>query len=258
MSIRHTVFASGHRCLLAGVLGLVPLCGGQAQSLQVEELELALEAALRKIEALEGEAAEEEGAALPLESALADANREKERYKTLYRDLLLRVEALGVDTVRSDDALRERLGEAVRDRLLFEEENESASEQLLTLSESILQFLKNPQDAENRVELEAELRQTDEFLGFGNAQKAVRVSDIEDGRVVSFRDDLGLAVVNVGRRSGVRLGMPLSLYRRDRLIGTALVVDVREGICGAIVQEIYTEGDQIAVRDRIEPRTTID
>jgi hypothetical protein len=49
--------------------------------------------------------------------------------------------------------------------------------------------------------------------------------------------------------------MPLNIVRKDRLVGTALVVDVRDSVSGALVQEYFREGDRVEIRDRVEPRT---
>jgi hypothetical protein len=38
-------------------------------------------------------------------------------------------------------------------------------------------------------------------------------------------------------------------------VGTALVVDVREDLAGALVQELLREGDRVELQDRVEPRT---
>ena len=63
----------------------------------------------------------------------------------------------------------------------------------------------------------------------------------------------GLIILNIGKKSGVRVGMPLRILRADQLIGSALVVDVRESITGAVLQKIAAEGEDVKVGDRIEP-----
>ncbi len=224
-----------------------------------QELELALEAANQKIKQLEAKLALRDEKDVPVEAALAEANREAEKFRQLYRDLQLRVEELGLETIRSDKALQDRLIKAVRERQMFKERNNEAYEQLLRLSEAVMDYVKSATagDPEARLRVEAELRKTDELLGMGGVRKLpVRNVDINDGQVISFKDELRLAVLNIGRRSGVRVGMPLEIQRKDRVVGTALVVDVRDSISGAVVQQLFREGDRIQIRDRVKPKTT--
>lgn len=223
------------------------------------ELELALEAANRKIEQLEEKLALRSEKDMPIEVALAESNKEADEFRELYRDLQLRIEELGLETIRSDKALQERLIKAVRERQMFKDRNDEAYNQLMKLSEVVMDYVKTATagDPAARLAVEAELRATDELLGFGGVRKAPLLNvDINDGQVVSFKNDLRLAVVNIGRRSGARVGMPVEIFRKDRAIGTALIVDVRDSISGAIVQETFREGDRVQVRDRVKPRTT--
>jgi len=190
------------------------------------------------------------------EEALAAANKEAEKFRVLYRELLLRVEPLGLDSVRSDKALQERLIEAVRDRQTFKDRNDKAYEQLLTLSEAIMDYLKKP-EAEARLRVEAEMRAADELIGTGAVKKhEVQLVSLNDGKIISYKDDYKLAVLDIGLRSGARIGMPLNIYRKDRLIGTAIVVDVRENLSGAVIKQLFNEGDKVRPQDSVRPRTT--
>lgn len=57
-------------------------------------------------------------------------------------------------------------------------------------------------------------------------------------------------VGNMGSKSGVKIGMPLRVKRGDEVIASLRVVDVRERICGAVIQESGKE--KIKVGDRLE------
>ena len=46
--------------------------------------------------------------------------------------------------------------------------------------------------------------------------------------------------------------MPLRVMRGDRLIATLRVVDVRQKICGAVIQELGSEKEKIKVGDRLQ------
>lgn len=228
-------------------------------SLLREELQFALETAHRRIGELESELqAQPHPSNDKLVAALVAANREAEQYRIRYRDLLVRMESLGLATIRSDQALEDRMIKAVRERQYYLDQNQKALEQLMRLSEAVVDYLKvsTASSADVRLRLEAELRKTDDALGFGQVRPNVREDQrtLSDGRVVGYKADLKLAVIDMGTRHGVRVGMPLNIARKDRLVGTALVVDVRDGVAGALVQEFIREGDRVELQDRVEPR----
>ncbi|HRX56607.1 MAG TPA: hypothetical protein P5016_18980, partial [Verrucomicrobiales bacterium] len=77
---------------------------------------------------------------------------------------------------------------------------------------------------------------------------------ISQGRVVSVDPKIGLVVLNLGQTSGMRVGMPLAVYREDRAVGSILVVDVRDSIAGALVRERSQSGEDVKVGDRVELR----
>ena len=53
------------------------------------------------------------------------------------------------------------------------------------------------------------------------------------------------------RETGVKIGMPMRVMRDDRNIATLRVVDVRQKICGAVIQEMDSKKEQIKVGDRL-------
>jgi hypothetical protein len=50
----------------------------------------------------------------------------------------------------------------------------------------------------------------------------------------------------------VKIGMPLRVLRGDRKIATLRVVDVRQRICGAVIQDVASEKEKIRVGDRLQ------
>jgi hypothetical protein len=90
--------------------------------------------------------------------------------------------------------------------------------------------------------LETEMRSSSELLGLPGPQQAAAASDaagsLTDARVISVKDELALVVANLGRRQGVKIGMPFQVWREGRQIGIVRVVDVRESISGAVVQSM--------------------
>src|ERR1700730_12786711 len=73
-----------------------------------------------------------------------------------------------------------------------------------------------------------------------------------DGNVISVKDEWSFVVGNIGEKQGVKIGMPIRVMRGDKKIATLRVVDVRQRICGAVVQEMDSEKKKIKVGDRLQ------
>jgi chromosome segregation ATPase len=250
--------ATGALALVAGGM----LCGGSAQAqgasaIEVEEMKTALEVAQKQLANVNAKAAKLEKSTRVLGESLAESNRVAEETRAQYEELLLRMASFGVDLVKPDPkSLEQRLLQAVRDREQSEQRNQMLADRLATLSESVLSYLQTTVNADAQVQarVEAELAAANQAIGQINrpAQNSARL--LTEGRVVSIDPEIGLLVLNVGRDSGVRIGMPISVKRDNQPIGTALIVQVRESITGALLQSIAGNGE-VKVGDRIEPRT---
>jgi cell shape-determining protein MreC len=168
--------------------------------------------------------------------------------------------ALGVDGLSGDKSkLEQRLLKAVRDLQLVQSEKDKLSDELVQLSEAVLRYTKvaTTDDAEARMALEARLRSVAEVLGIPGSQAApdsktpAMNGTLTNGMVVSIKEELSLVIANIGSRQGVRVGMPFKVVRDDHLIGLVRVVDVREKICGAVIQSLDSEKNKIKVGDRL-------
>jgi len=73
-----------------------------------------------------------------------------------------------------------------------------------------------------------------------------------DGSVISVKDEWSFVVGNFGEKQGVKIGMPLRVMRGERKIATLRVVDVRQQICGAVIQEMDSEKEKIKVGDCLQ------
>jgi hypothetical protein len=189
-----------------------------------------------------------------LTESLAESNAEAELFRRKYSDLQLRMEALGLDAANKDRAkLEQRLLAAVSDLQLAQKEREQYRDQMLRLSEAMLQLLKTSTggDAKARMELEAQLRSTNELIAKASAPNEPQPS-LMDGAVISVKDEWSLVVGNLGEKQGVKIGMPLRVVRDDKTIATLRVVDVRQKICGAVIQEMGSEKEKIKVGDRLQ------
>lgn len=187
-----------------------------------------------------------------LTDSLAASNVEAEVFRRKHSDLQLRMEALGLDGVNKDRAkLEQRLLSAVSDLRLMQKDRERYRDQMLGLSEAIIHLLKTSTggDALARMEVEAQLRSSNE-LATKVRDSSEETATLMDGRVISVKEEWSLVVGNIGEKQGVRMGMPLRVMRGDQVIGTLRVVDVRQRICGAVIQEM--DSGKIKVGDRLQ------
>jgi hypothetical protein len=189
-----------------------------------------------------------------LTDSLAESNAEAKVLRSKSTDLQLRMEALGLESANKDRAnLEQRLLNAVSDLHLLENEHEQYRDQMLRLSEAILYLLKTSTggDAQARMEVEAQLRSSSQLVT--GAQRPVEERPtLMDGNVISVKEEWSLVVGNLGEKQGVKMGMPMRVMRGDKMIATLRVVDVRQRICGAVVQEMGSEKDKIKVGDRLQ------
>jgi len=189
-----------------------------------------------------------------LTSSLAESNAEAEELRRKYSDLELRMEALGLVSASKDRAkLEQRLLSAVSDLQLAQKERDEYRDQMLRLNEAVLCYLKTSQggDAKARMDVEAQLRSINTLVtksGTGPEPE----SALMDGSVISVKEEWSFVVGNLGEKQGVKIGMPMRVMRDDRRIATLRVVDVRQKICGAVIQEMDSKKEKIKVGDRLQ------
>ena len=190
-----------------------------------------------------------------LTTSLAESNAEAELFRRKYSDLELRMEALGLASANKDRAkLEQRLLSAVSDLHLAQKERDEYRDQMLRLNEAMLHYLKTSQsgDAQARMGVETQLRSTNQLATKSrNAPDSPRPS-LMDGSVISLKEEWSFVVGNLGEKQGVKIGMPMRVMRDDRKIATLRVVDVRQKICGAVIQEMDSEKEKIKVGDRLQ------
>ena len=250
--------------LVAG-LSLIPVARLQAQAkgslseldIEYSQLKVNLEKVLGENKQLRYALAETEKTLVDMRKNLAAASGESEVFKRQAMELKLRIEALGLDVSGSNNArLEQRLLTAVSDLRVMVEEKKKLSEALVQLSEAVALYAKTAPttNADASVALEAAKRNANVALG-GSSPSAVEAlpvpSTISDGMAISVRDDLALVVMNIGAKQGVKIGMPFQVIRGDHIVGLVRVVETREKIAGAVIQNLTTEKDRIKVGDRL-------
>ena len=213
----------------------------QAAAAETEELRRQLSIAQESLKALT--------------SSLAESNAEVEEFRRRYSDLELRMEALGLTSANKDRAkLEQRLLAAVSDLQLAQKASDEYRDRMLRLNEAILRYLKTSQggDAQARMDVETQLRGTNELITKSTNPAEVSEPTLMDGSVISVKEEWSFIVGNLGEKQGVKIGMPMRVMRDDRKIATLRVVDVRGKICGAVVQDMDSKKDKIKVGDRLQ------
>jgi len=243
--------------LVAGPLGS-GLVLAQGADLAAQELKAAFEISQKHLKEVEAKAAQLDAKNRALAESLAESNRLLDSLRADHEELMLRMASFGVDLLKPEpNSLEQRLLNTVRERELVEQEKEKLATRLFRLSEASMNYLQSAvsPDAASRALLERELQAATQLLGTGAEPAKAKSRTLGEGRVVSIDPEIGLVVLNVGRKCGVRVGMPLRILRKDNLIGTAMVVDVRDAITGAVLQQIAVDGNDVKVGDRIEPES---
>jgi hypothetical protein len=189
-----------------------------------------------------------------LTTSLAESNAEAELFRRKYSALELRMEALGLQSADKDRSkLEQRLLAAVSDLQLARTERDVFRDQMLRLNEAMFRYLQTSQggDAQARMDVEAQLRGTNELVN-KSAGKPSPEPGLMDGSVISVKDEWSFVVGNLGENQGVKIGMPLRVIRGDRRIASLRVVDVRQKICGAVIQQMDSAREKIKVGDRLQ------
>jgi hypothetical protein len=188
-------------------------------------------------------------------SSLAESNAEAELFRRKYSDLQLQMEALGLASANKDRAkLEQRLLAAVSDLQLAQKERDAYRDQMLRLDEAMLCYLKTSQsaDAKARMDVETQLRSIDKLVTKSTNAPDLAEPSLMNGSVISVKDEWSFVVGNLGEKQGVKIGMPMRAMRGDKRIATLRVIDVRQRICGAVVQEMDSKKDRIKVGDGLQ------
>jgi hypothetical protein len=213
------------------------------------------EALLAQSEELQHQLSIQQESVKTLTTSLAESNAEAELFRRKFADLQLRMEALGLESANKDRAkLEQRLLAAVSDLQLAQKTRDEYRDQMLRLNEAILRYIKTSQgnDAQARMDVEMQLRSTNELITKPTNPPEAPEPSLMDGSVISVKEEWSFVVGNLGEKQGVKIGMPMRVMRADRKIATLRVVDVRQKICGAVVQEMDSKKDKIKVGDRLQ------
>jgi hypothetical protein len=226
------------------------------REIESSETKTALEALLRDNATLEKKLREAEASIAALQKNLAVANAESEVFKRQTGELKLRLEALGLDGAGDPAKLEQKLLKAVNNLRLAEEGRKEVLGALIELSEAVLAYqqVSKTANADARSALEGALRKAHKAMGVSSSEAAEGTavpSTLTDASVIAVKDELALIVANVGRQQGVREGMPFRVFRGNEDIGTVRIVDVREKIAGAVIQDLRSATARVKMGDRL-------
>lgn len=261
-------FSTSNHSLAVTVIGLclILVFGPAAQSagsfsdldIEYSELKVTLDKVLGENKQLHDTLAETRKTLADMRKNLAATNGETDIVQRQTMQMKLRMDALGIDSVSGNgEKLEQRLLTAVNDLRTSAAEKKNLSEVLVRLVETASLYAKTATGAspESRLALETEIRGANAILGMPslNAVQAPAVaSTMTDGMVISVKADLALVVINLGSKQGLKVGTPFQIVRGRKIIGTVRVVDVREKIAGAVIQDLSSEKDQVKVGDLLK------
>ena len=230
----------------------------------IEKIEKDLEEALVKNHQLESENIQLETKVKNLSSAnrvlaesMSETKTESEALEENYKRAVLRLELFSAALERDGEGVEDLLVKAASDLRLVEAEKKEMAQALLSLMDAVNEYLGTAGngEAEARTSVESALANGEDALGLIFRNERLEETTLGEARVITVNKEYNLVLVDVGQRQGLRVGTPISFHRKDRIVGTALVIDVRENFSGAILLDLSDPNDQIVVGDsmRIDP-----
>jgi hypothetical protein len=185
--------------------------------------------------------------------ALAASNAEVNELRTELERLRLQMESLGVAALKPEvRAVQERLVKALGELSAAKRGLGAITESHNRVVEAGAAVLSNPQSEVARAALEAAVANAGKVSSGVNRPQPATVP-LDAARVVSYKPELSLAVINGGRQSGLRPGTPLEIVRGEQLVASGYVVDLRERLAGILVTGSPTS--VIKAGDAIRPHT---
>jgi septal ring factor EnvC (AmiA/AmiB activator) len=186
---------------------------------------------------------------------LAVSQTELELFRRENERLRLRLQNLGGQLNGDGGDLEKKFADALRLLEKSERQQEQLRVQLARVIEIAEALAPAPSDAPHAGRLRelvlADLDNARRALAdnIGGAPGQIN-GWLESATVLRENSELQLVVLNVGRASGARLGMPFAIYQDNKVVARARVVDVRDTICGAMIVESVKKpkpGDRAAV-----------
>ena len=191
------------------------------------------------------------------------SNAEAVEFRNSYNDVRLQLEAFGIEPVTDGQSgIEARLLKAMNDIRILEEEKLALSESLINLSDVTLRLIDTVENKKSDNELIKNVKDavddSDIALGIGRIEGSENFVDgtIHEASIIGVKDDHGVVVLNIGTNSGAKIGMPFRLFRKDRPVGTSIIIDVRDNISAALIKNLKIQEDYPKVGDLASVDTT--
>jgi hypothetical protein len=263
MSCSPTAFTTSLPLFAAVVVSCAQFAGSstsKAEDVESSEARAALNALVKENGLLERQLNDAEEAKAGLQKNLAIATGEAEILKRQLIEMRLRLEAFGLQGQTGQEGLEQRLLKAVSALRAAEQQKSALATAVIALLDSVEKSRESaPEtDAETKMMLDAAIKQGRQALTEVDGSKAeTEVADtasqtVHEGSVLATRDELALVVTSLGRQAGVKEGMPFRVIRGDQDIGSIRIVNVRDRISGAVVQELAPGSEKIRVGDKLK------
>jgi cell shape-determining protein MreC len=175
---------------------------------------------------------ERDAALQTLTESLAVARTESEMFQKLWAEAEVRAQSLGASLTEPAVAAQQRqLVEALRALYLAEAERQRLIEQLRRLTSAV----ESNRNVAGEIEVTRKLLASMASLPAGSDSTA---GTINAARVLDVNPKLRLVVLDIGAQQGARVGMPLQVWRGDREIGRVRIVEVRQRVSGAMIENV--------------------
>ena len=191
------------------------------------------------------------------------SNAEAVDFRKSNNHVRLQLEAFGIESVTDGQSgVEARLLKAMNDIRILEEEKLALSESLINLSDVTLRLIDAVENKKSDKELIKDVKgavdDSDIALGIGRIDGAENFIDgtIHEASIIGVKDDHGVVVLNIGTNSGAKIGMPFRLFRKDRPVGTSIIIDVRDNISAALIKNLKIQEDYPKVGDLASVDTT--
>lgn len=245
---------------LAGSIGLVAQETVEEKPAYVqliEDLEKDLDEALLKNHELETKVKNLSSALGVLAEREGETKRELEELRESQRKAVVNLELFSVALQRQgDDGIKDLLIKAASDLRLVQDEKDAVIDGLLGLMNAVEEFVKlAPEERQGDralVSLQEALDGGGKALGLIRDDDQLNEKTLSDAQVITVNKEYNLVLIDVGQRQGLRVGTPISLHRKDRTVGSALVIDVRDTFAGAILLDMSDPNDQIMIGDTMK------
>ncbi len=255
MNTRNPFYSFVFAALAVGALGTSVSVA--QESIRARELTAALAVSQTQVGQLRDELVRSEAQRKALVAKLAGAVQVSEEQLAQSRETQLKLQAFGVDLFTQDEkSIQQRLLKAVRDLDIAEQELDRRKIVIRELSETFLSFLNETDgvDQEKKVKALAAIDRAGDALTplADDKEYAEPLTSLDGSEIVSLDPEIGLVVIDAGRASGLRVGTPIAIMKEGQPIFSAMVVDVRDTIAGAVLQNQLAENMEAAVGDGIQ------